>query len=39
VADDYDDRIVAEYGGETALERIQSTGGRKRRESGTALEG
>jgi hypothetical protein len=27
VADDYDDRIVAEYGGETALERIESTGG------------
>jgi hypothetical protein len=39
VADDYDDRIVAEYGGETALERIQSTGGRRRRESSTALEG
>lgn len=27
VADEYDDRIVAEYGGETALERIDSTGG------------
>ncbi len=36
VADDYDDRIVAEYGGETALERIQSTGGRRRREAQTA---
>ena len=39
VADDYDDRIVAEYGGETALERIQTTGGRKRRESRTLAEG
>jgi hypothetical protein len=39
VADDYDDRIVAEYGGETALERIQATGGRKRRERRTAVDG
>lgn len=31
VADDYDDRIVAQYGGQTALERIQDTGGRRRR--------
>jgi hypothetical protein len=31
VADDYDDRIVAKYGGQTALERIQDTGGRGRR--------
>jgi hypothetical protein len=31
VADDYDDRIVARYGGQTALERIQDTGGRRRR--------
>lgn len=31
VADDYDDRIVARYGGETALERIESTGGYRRR--------
>lgn len=31
VADDYDDRIVAEYGGETAIDRIESTGGRRRR--------
>lgn len=31
VADDYDDRIVARYGGETALERIESTGGMPRR--------
>jgi hypothetical protein len=39
VADDYDDRLVAEYGGETALERIQSTGGRRRREKlKTAVE-
>lgn len=33
VADDYDDRIVAEYGGETALARIESTGGRRQRQS------
>ena len=39
VADDYDDRIVARYGGETALERIQATGGRKRRERRTVAEG
>ncbi len=32
VSDDYDDRIVAKYGGERALDRIHSTGGRKRRE-------
>ena len=34
VADDYDDRIVARYGGQTALERIQDTGGRRRRQEG-----
>lgn len=38
VADDYDDRIVAEYGGETALERIRDTGGRRQRESRTAAD-
>ena len=32
ISDDYDDRIVAKYGGERALDRIRSTGGRKRRE-------
>lgn len=31
ISDDYDDRIVARYGGQTALERIQDTGGRQRR--------
>jgi len=31
VADDYDDRIVARYGGQTALEKIQDTGGRRKR--------
>jgi type III secretion system-like peptide-binding chaperone len=36
LADDYDDRIVEKYGGQTALEKIQDTGGRRRRtESGT----
>jgi len=35
VADDYDDRIVARYGGQTALERIQDTGGRKKRSDET----
>ena len=34
VADEYDDRIVARYGGQTALERIQDTGGRERRSRG-----
>lgn len=29
-SDDYDDRIVAKYGGQTALDRIRDTGGRKR---------
>lgn len=38
VADDYDDRIVAEYGGETALERIETTGGRQQRESRTVAD-
>lgn len=38
VADDWDDRLVARYGGETALERIQSTGGRRRREAHVAAE-
>ena len=31
VADEYDDRIVARYGGQTALEKIQDTGGSRRR--------
>lgn len=38
LADDYDDRLVAEYGGETALERIQATGGRRRREARVAAD-
>lgn len=33
IADDYDDRIVAKYGGQTALERIRETGGRDERRS------
>jgi hypothetical protein len=32
ISDDYDDRIVERYGGQTALERIQDTGGRRRRQ-------
>ncbi len=32
IADDYDDRIVAKFGGERALDRIRTTGGRRRRE-------
>jgi hypothetical protein len=36
ISDDYDDRIVARYGGQTALERIRDTGGRQRRRKGTA---
>jgi hypothetical protein len=39
VADDYDDRIVAKYGGQTALERIQDTGGRRRRQGIEGIEG
>jgi len=35
-SDDYDDRIVAKYGGNTALDLIRRTGGRKRRQSMTA---
>jgi len=31
ISDEYDDRIVAKYGGQTALQKIQSTGGRRRR--------
>lgn len=31
VSDDYDDRIVDKYGGQTALGRIRDTGGRKKR--------
>ena len=33
ISDEYDDRIVAKYGGQTALGRIQDTGGRQRRRS------
>ncbi len=35
-SDDYDDRIVAKYGGQTALDRIRDTGGRRKRSSATA---
>jgi len=35
LADDYDDRIVARYGGQTALEKIQDTGGWKKRAGDT----
>lgn len=31
LADDYDDRIVEQFGGQTALERIRDTGGRSQR--------
>ena len=31
VSDEYDDRIVSKYGGQTALDRIRDTGGRKKR--------
>jgi hypothetical protein len=31
VSDDYDDRIVARFGGQTALARIQDTGGKHKR--------
>lgn len=31
VSDEYDDRIVEKYGGQTALQKIRDTGGRRRR--------
>ncbi len=31
VSDEYDDRIVETYGGQTALDRIRATGGRQKR--------
>jgi hypothetical protein len=31
LSDDYDERIIERYGGQTALQRIQATGGRRRR--------
>ena len=31
VSDEYDDRIVEAYGGQTALDRIRDTGGRRKR--------
>ena len=31
ITDDYDDKIVAKYGGQTALARIRDTGGRRQR--------
>lgn len=34
ISDEYDGRIVARYEGQTALERIRDTGGRKRRRQG-----
>ncbi len=34
ISDDYDDRIVAKYGGQTALDRIRDTGGRRQRKLG-----
>ena len=33
ISDEYDDRIVEAYGGQTALDRIRDTGGRRRRSS------
>lgn len=36
VSDEYDDRIVEKYGGQTALDRIQDTGGRRKRSASTS---
>jgi hypothetical protein len=36
IADEYDDRLCARFGGQTALERIRDTGGRVKRRRGTA---
>jgi hypothetical protein len=38
VSDEYDDRIVAKYGGQTALDRIRDTGGRRQRSGQSARE-
>ena len=35
IADEYDDRLCARFGGQTALERIRDTGGRARRKKAT----
>ncbi|MCB1055758.1 MAG: YbjN domain-containing protein [Acidobacteria bacterium] len=32
VSDDYDERIIKRFGGQTALERIRDTGGRRQRQ-------
>jgi hypothetical protein len=31
IADEYDDRLCAQFGGQTALERIRDTGGKVKR--------
>jgi hypothetical protein len=33
ISDDYDDKIVRKFGGQTALDRIRDTGGRRQRRS------
>lgn len=33
ISDDWDDRIVSSFGGQTALQRIQNTGGRQARQA------
>ncbi len=38
ISDDYDDRIVAKFGGERALDRIRTTGGRRRRKEALARD-
>lgn len=38
ISDDYDDRIVAKYGGQTALGKIRDTGGRQKRTPPVAAE-
>ena len=37
LSDDYDERIIERYGGQTALECIQATGGRRRRTARQAV--
>lgn len=36
IADEYDDKLSVKYGGETALDRIRRTGGRRRRRASMA---
>lgn len=38
ISDEYDDKIVAKFGGQRALDRIRGTGGRRRRQASARAE-